>query len=122
MRNKGLGTLVATFCLFTLSFAVVDEAVAGNALLRAPRVSNHQLSIEDRLQIIEAKLQVHEKTLAEKLGDCQLEFQRIGRRATWCTEGSVVTEVEKIYGTEMLSVTCAKPVLKCEKLGINIEL
>jgi hypothetical protein len=80
------------------------------------------LSINERVQILEAKVDIHDRALAEKLNECHLEYRKIGRRATWCPDGAVVTEVEKIYGTDMLNVSCAKPVLVCEKLGVKVEL
>jgi hypothetical protein len=122
-KQLGLGTLVFCISIFSGNIANSAETRMGDLRTATPlSMHSENLSIDERVQLLESKVESHEKALADKLNECRLEYRKLGRRATWCPDGSVVTEVEKIYGTDMLNVSCARPILNCEKLGIQIEL
>lgn len=121
-KNQRLGRLVLTAGgLLGLSSVAMAAGLKANEI-KIEEINREDLSIPERVQLLESKIDSHDKELAEKLSDCHLEYKKLGRRATWCPDGTVVTEVEKIYGTEMLNVSCAKPILRCVKLGVQIEL
>jgi hypothetical protein len=115
-KYLGLGTLTALITAALINATMMSSAFAKDMKIR------DELNINERVQVLEAKVEHHEKALSDKLNECRLEYKKLGRRATWCPEGSVVTDVEKVYGTEILNVSCARPILICDKLGMQIEL
>jgi hypothetical protein len=117
-NERIMGILRAFGILFFLGVAV--QVRSAQVFSEPPDLGD--LSVEERLQLLEAQIRDHENKLREKIHECKLEYRPVGSRSNWCADGAVVTSVERIAGTELVRVTCARPVLKCEKLKVEMEL